>query len=185
MLSQDPANPPLAIHSLPSASTSVPSTSTPVLATAPPPTPDPDPPKASSSTAAAVLPKLVSVVEVVKRTFVALPPSALDAAGSVDATKDNGKGKAKETDVEPGQDLQVHVAKKRPKGDAIAVRGLHQYSRLGALEELGLAGPDAVDGGGEIAEKVRHNRIALEWIESGGGGTKRFVLPDYVVYRRP
>lgn len=56
--------------------------------------------------------------------------------------------------------------KRKGKGTTL---GLYQYSRLGALEDIGL-----VDAGEkEEMEEERMARIALDWVESGAGGRKR------------
>lgn len=157
--SQDPLNPPIVFHTLPppppakSAPLDGPSTSTPSTTTAQPPARLPSAPacktsKKLSSSSAAVLPKLISVAEIVKRSYV--PRLA------------EGKGKGKE---------EVPELKKKGKGKG-RMLGLHQYSRLGALAELGLE--DA--GEEEEGEEQRMERIALEWIESGDGGRKRCVV---------
>ncbi|KAK4704812.1 hypothetical protein P7C70_g1392, partial [Phenoliferia sp. Uapishka_3] len=170
----DPSNPPIAIHSFSnpesSATQSGPSTSTPVLdsalppAPAPAPAPDPIPaakPGKASSPSSAVLPKLVSVVEIIKRTF--LPPK--DATVSPGMMDGGGKGKGKEVEILAAERAQ-----------ACRVSGLHQYSRLGALEEMGF-GKVEVDGDREAEEEdARQANVALNWINSGGGGTKRFAL---------
>lgn len=46
------------------------------------------------------------------------------------------------------------------------VVGLHQYVRIGALEELGITSSAE-------NEEEKNERIAKEWIENGGGGRKR------------
>jgi hypothetical protein len=46
------------------------------------------------------------------------------------------------------------------------VVGLHQYVRIGALEELGVTMSTE-------NEEEKSERIAKEWVESGGGGRKR------------
>ena len=70
-----------------------------------------------------------------------------------------GKGKGKEELPEP-------KVKGKGKGTTL---GLYQYSRLGALEDIGLM--DA--GEKEEMEEERMARIALDWVESGAGGRKR------------
>ncbi|KAL8284254.1 hypothetical protein RQP46_005003 [Phenoliferia psychrophenolica] len=177
----DPTNAPLAIHSLSPAAVAAsahsgPATSTPVIATAPPPAPDPAstplPPKASSSSSAAVLPKLVSVVEIIKRSFIP-PTSPSDATAPVPAVEDNGKGKGRAMEAPAGGNAAGGDAQRPAKGKGQAVAGVHQYSHLGALEELGLAGPGAEGEDGEAGEEARQDQVALDWIKSGGGGTKR------------
>lgn len=188
-ISQDPVNAPLAIHSFapaaPVPSSSRPTTSTPLLATALPPEPDslPTSTRAAGSSSPSVLPKLVSVVEIIKRSF-ALPPLAMDAPGRLDTS--DGKGKGKEREVETLADPASTAGGTQPAAKSLGktVAGLHQYSRLGALEELGLAGLDVDGDASDAAEENRQTEIALNWIESGGGGTKRFAQPPRYSYQR-
>lgn len=57
------------------------------------------------------------------------------------------------------------------KGKKKAIAGLHQYTYLGALEEIGLAGVET-----EQTEEERQEQIALEWITGGGSGSKKCDL---------
>ena len=55
--------------------------------------------------------------------------------------------------------------------------GLHQYTRLGSLESIGLTGEVVAedDEAEEEIERKRQEEVALNWIESGAGRSKRFV----------
>lgn len=68
--------------------------------------------------------------------------------------KGKGKGKAKE---------------KKPK-----LEGLHQYTRLGALEELGMEDKDVLGDDDGEREQERMDDVALKWIK-GKGASKGYV----------
>lgn len=133
-----------------------PSTSTPaVLDMPPPPVPSVDvaaiTPKPSTSSG---LSKLVSIAEIIKRTY-ATAARERTAAAVVESLEQNRsrKGKGK-------------------------VEGLHQYTKLGSLEEIGLAGePEEHDGLDlDVDEEARREKVALDHLTSGAARSTRFVL---------
>ncbi|KAM0756002.1 hypothetical protein T439DRAFT_376265 [Meredithblackwellia eburnea MCA 4105] len=185
----DPTKSPIALHSLPfdhSFSRPGPSTSTPLEAAHPLPDPPPTPitkhkSSTSSSSAAssvASIPKLVSIVEIIKRS---LPlPSPLDTPGDleteivVDGNEDVGT-RIDNTEQNPesqgGEQKKRKRLKRKRKGKGSV--NLHQYTRVGALEELDLI-DERIEGEDEdTAEERKRDKIALDWLESGAGGTKR------------
>lgn len=91
------------------------------------------------------LTKLVSIAEIAKRARAEALAAAGAGAGDLADAKGKGKGRA--------------------------VDGVHQYTMVGALEELG--GSEGVSG--EVDEEVRREGVAVEWLKGGGGGTKRCV----------
>ncbi|GAA5879798.1 hypothetical protein JCM1840_001900 [Sporobolomyces johnsonii] len=152
---------PLVLHCLPpppsSSSAAAPSTSTQPDSAAPAPAPAPAPtPKASSSSPASrkstdALPKLVSVVEIIKREYASLLAASPDSS-------DKGKGK----------ELPTDSAAPLP-----ALRELHQYTLLTTLEVLRLAGPSPKEQEDEEMERTRQELIALEWLTGKAGKGKR------------
>lgn len=144
---------PLVLHSLPPPSAERPTTEpgpdlpNPVEAAPLPPSGTPQ--AKPNKTSDSALTKLVSLVEIVKKAN-SLPsaPAGPSSAGGPPDVK--GKGKLVPS---PG--------------------GLEQYTFVGALEDLpGLAVEEV-----EVDEEVRRDKVAREWLEGGGGGTKRLVLP--------
>lgn len=161
---QSPESSPLLLHTLPPPpAPTAPQTSTQPSASrpVPPPAPQPTPTDAGAEATTSkpskkttngkgiptnpALSKIISIAEIVKRTYVA-PQPPTDAPKAA-----KGKGKKK------------------------AIAGLHQYTYLGALEEIGLAGIET-----EQTEEERQEQVALEWITGGGSGTKRCV-PEVVL----
>ena len=162
MALQDQPQLPLVLHVFPSnPSSHLPSTSTqPTLeATLPAPEPSASTSKASTTTQKSVdaLPKLVSIVEVIKREY----NTFLESLPVMDEGK--GKGKAMDLDeVESGE-----VVKKR--------EGLHQYTILTTFESLGMAGGvDEVREGDDEKEKERQELIAMNWLTGKAGKGKRY-----------
>ncbi|ORY52181.1 hypothetical protein BCR35DRAFT_356050 [Leucosporidium creatinivorum] len=148
---------PLLLHTLPPApapnapqTSTQPSSSRPAAPPAPQPTPTDTPTAAATSKSSKTaksgkgiptnpaLSKLISIAEIVKRTYIPPAPPADAPKGA------KGKGKKK------------------------ATSGLHQYTYLGALEEIGLGELDT-----EQTEEERQEQVALEWITGGGSGSKR------------
>ena len=72
--------------------------------------------------------------------------------------------------------------RKKGKGKALVV-GLHQYTRLGSLESIGLTGEDIAEDeeAEEEIERKRQEKVALNWIESGAGRSKRCAPPSYCI----
>ena len=67
--------------------------------------------------------------------------------------------------------------RKRARGAAGSVVGLHQYTFLGAREEHGLATPPSAQVGrrGEQSEgeEKRHEEVMMDWLKGGAGKGKR------------
>ncbi|GAA6004587.1 uncharacterized protein JCM10292_005683 [Rhodotorula paludigena] len=154
---QDPANPPLVLHTLPppppaAASSSSSSTSTIAPLSAP-----------TLAHATAALPKLVSVAELVKRQFahVSSAPTTGESLelGLEDATR-------------------AVKGKRTPRGP----EGLHQYTLLTSYEALGAAPPDPAgargadeqeDADAEELERMRRELVQLEWLTGRAGKQRR------------
>ncbi|GAA5919905.1 hypothetical protein JCM1841_002106 [Sporobolomyces salmonicolor] len=157
---------PLVLHCLPPApspsSAAGPSTSTQPDSAAAAPAPTPTP-KASSSSSASnkptdALPKLVSVVEIIKREYASLLAASPDSTAALSSSADKGKGK----EVSPD-----------PAAPSPAPHGLHQYTLLTTLEVLGLAGPSLKKQEDEEVEQARQELIALQWLTGQAGKGKR------------
>ena len=110
-----------------------------------------------TSPTSSALPRLISIVEIVKRLYVA-PPSIAPP----------------EEDIEMAGAAATTRRRKKGKGKSI-VNGLHQYTRLGSLESIGLSGEDIPDDqeNEEEIERQRQEKVTLNWIESGAGRSKR------------
>ncbi|GAA5911222.1 hypothetical protein JCM5296_001325 [Sporobolomyces johnsonii] len=150
---REPESSPLVLHCLPpppsSSSAAGPSTSTQPDSAAPTPKASSSSPASSKSTDA--LPKLVSVVEIIKREYASLLAPSPDSS-------DKGKGKELPTD---------------PAAPLPAPRELHQYTLLTTLEVLRLAGPSPKEQEDEEMERTRQELIALEWLTGKAGKGKR------------
>ncbi|GAA6039187.1 hypothetical protein JCM8097_000460 [Rhodosporidiobolus ruineniae] len=161
---REPAAPPLVLHSLPfaaPASTSKhPQTSTPAVSAAPAPAPAPpgeaqikNSKKADASVAA--LPKLVSVVEILKREWLRVPPSPSPSSGSLSAGP-----------AIPAEDE-----------DASPRKGLHHYTLLTTLEALKLADgtprPKASEEEEEQMRREEDELVMMGWLTGGAGRKKR------------
>ncbi|GAA5974468.1 hypothetical protein JCM21900_000542 [Sporobolomyces salmonicolor] len=157
---------PLVLHCLPPApspsSAAGPSTSTQPDSVAAAPAPTPTPKTSSSSSASNkstdALPKLVSVVEIIKREYASLLAASPDSTAALSSSADKGK----EKEVSPDS-----------AAPSPAPHGLHQYTLLTTLEVLGLAGPSHKKQEDEEVEKARQDLIALQWLTGRAGKDKR------------
>lgn len=144
---------PLVLHTLPgssSAPTQGPSTST-QPSNAAVPAPNPDAPAITDETlpenkvrdsSSLALPKLVSIVEIIKRKY---NPALL-------STNSDATSKRKQ---------------ENRRGRSI---GLHQYTYLGCMEDLGTIGGQV-----EESEEAKRARIEEMWLHGGAGRNKRYV----------
>lgn len=139
------------------------------------------------------LPKLISLIEIIKRSY--LPPFTSLKPSELAAQKDlKGKGKevlvveGDENDEEIGEAMEgiELLTKSEPKEKHKRSRnklrtGLHQYTLIGALEDLGILVEEDEDEDedeeeeeiDEILEQARQDDIVKEWLEGGSKGTKR------------
>ena len=183
---QLPETSPMLFHSFPSQSPTTSTaalfpleaatTSTPLALNNPPPAPDPTAvtphiheanPVVNTPSTSSALPKLISIVEIIKRTYVPPPRPVKEA----------------EEDVEIAVGAATTRRRKKGKGKSVAI-GLHQYTRLGSLESIGVAGEEIVEDPEEEEEETerkRQEKIALNWVESGAGRSKRSVLLSFLV----
>ncbi|GAA5875071.1 hypothetical protein JCM16303_004999 [Sporobolomyces ruberrimus] len=119
------------------------------------------------------VPKLVSIVEVIKREYVRF----LSETSSASTASEKGKERA----IEPGVVEEGEGEETRQKGKR---EGLHQYSLLTTFEQLGFetispptkedeTAQEAKEKDQEEAELERQELIKMEWLTGKGGKDKR------------
>ncbi|GAA6064522.1 hypothetical protein JCM10212_004773 [Sporobolomyces blumeae] len=156
--------PPAPASSSPSAGSS---TSTQPLSNAPPPVPASTAPVQQPRTRSIdALPKLVSVVEVIKREYSTFVASVTAHDGpATSTTAEKGKGKEMEVDVEASESNEPKIRRE----------GLHQYTLLTTFENVGIDEKQGAtdDKDPQEGEQERQERIVEMWLGSIAGKNKR------------